>query len=385
MPVTIIARSVHGLEWVCAAEIAENFDVVDGVRMDRREVVFELPDVRPGLLELRCADDTFLYVGEVGGVGTTKDTLPIVVRRLAGLDWAAALARIRGIRDVPDQPAFDCVVSLEGRRSYNRFLAESQAGTTLARHLGGVFLARDNTGGLAGTPDLTVRLFFRSTGVIAALRLGLRPLHRRDYKTSTGAGTLHPPMAAALAALAGPLDNRTTLDPFCGDGTIPIETAIRYPSAQVLGSDIDPDRVANAQANAERARVRLSVSLADAGNLAREPASVDAVVTNPPWNVAVDSRGSLDASLEQFWRTVPAVLRPGGLVCSINDADLDVPARLARWGYHTGLQTQVRLAGRLVHLVLAGPPDGMEPRLGPTLEAWHERAIRAGVVTDSGF
>jgi len=166
------------------------------------------------------------------------------------------------------------------------------------------------------------------------------------------------------------------LDPFCGDGTLAIEAALAYPGARVAGTDIDPARLANAAANARRAGVAVEFALADAG---RELRRADVVLTNPPWNLAVDATGTLAGSLDRFWHAVP------GRLCTVNDADLAAPEALRRLGFAIALTTRVRLAGRVSDVVLAAPPDHPASELPPGLAAWRERAIRAGVILAEGF
>jgi len=382
---------VHGIEWVCAEEIARTLPAGD-VRLARREVTFRLPSVDDRLHALRTVDDVFVRVGEVGDVDTTKDALPVLARRLAALDWSAADPGAVPGRSVavPGRPAaepgavpgrrFDVVASIEGRRTYNRYAVEAAAGAALAPVLGATFVARTDARP-AGESDLTVRLFLRGPVAIAALRLAARPLHRRAYKQDTGPGTLHPPLAAALARLAAPAGGERVLDPFCGDGTLAIEAALAYPDARVTGTDIDPARVANARANAQRAGVAVEFAVADAGGDARpadtradDTRTADVVLTNPPWNLAVDAAGTLAGSLDRFWRTVP------GRLCAVTDADLAVPEALRRLGFTTALTTRVRLAGRVSDVVLAAPPGHPAPALPPGLAAWREQAVRAGVV-----
>ncbi|TMM40986.1 MAG: methyltransferase domain-containing protein [Actinobacteria bacterium] len=373
-----IARAVHGIEWVCAEEIARTLPAGD-VRLARREVTFRLPSVDDRLHALRTVDDVFVRVGEVGDVGTTKDALPVLARRLAALDWsAAAPGAVPGRR-------FDVVASIEGRRTYNRYAVEAAAGAALAPVLGATFVARTDAGS-AGESDLTVRLFLRGPVAVAALRLAARPLHRRAYKQDTGPGTLHPPLAAALARLTAPAGGERVLDPFSGDGTLAIEATLAYPDARVTGTDIDPARVANARANAQRAGVAVEFAVADAGEAdagrdarpddvrAADVRAADVVLTNPPWNLAVDAAGTLAGSLDRFWRTVP------GRLCAVTDADLAVPEALRRQGFTTALTTRVRLAGRVSDVVLAAPPGHPAPALPPGLATWREQAVRAGVV-----
>jgi len=303
----VIARTVHGLEWVCAAEVSSLIGAEDRVELSRREVTFEFGALGPGLLGLRTADDVHLKVGAVQGVGSTKEVPPAVGHAAAALDWESAVEQLRAVRQIPDAVRFDVVASLEGQRSYNRYAVEAAIGSSLAAVLPGVFLERAPSGAMAGDPDLTVRVFVRGDQAVLAVRLGPRPLHRRAYKTDTGPGTLHPPAAAALAMISAP-ETGTLLDPFCGDGTIAIEAAVIRPKLRVVASDFDPQRVENTRRNAGRAGVDIKVSCADAGALSTPHGAVDAVLTNPPWNLAVDWSGQLSANGQRFWDMLPSLL-----------------------------------------------------------------------------
>jgi tRNA (guanine6-N2)-methyltransferase len=374
---TIIARCVHGLEWVGADEIASRWPSATSVRLARREVVFELSSVDAGLLDLRTVDDLFVRVGGLDEVATTREGLRGLGRRVAALPFDTD--------GPPPGPRVDVVASVEGRRTYSRFEVEQAVGPAVAARLGGSYLTRAADGRAPGDPDVSVRLFLRGTALTVATRLGPRPRHRRPYKQDTGAGTLHPPVAAALARLACPADGAVVLDPFCGDGTIAIETAMAYPRTRALGSDLDPLRLGNAAANAARAGVRPAFVRADAGRLPVRPGSMGAVVTNPPWSLAVDAGGRLDASLEEFWVRLGEPLAADGRVCLVADEGLDAPGTARRLGWPVGLAARNRLAGRVSHVVLCGVPGGAAPRLDAGLARWRERAIADGVVTDTGF
>ena len=380
----VLVRCVHGLEWLCADEIGAALPAAGRLELARREITLELPVLDAALLALRTADDAFVEVGQVGGAGTTKDSVPGFARAIAALPWADRVADVRRLRPVPAAPLVDVVTSIEGRRSYNRFAVENAVGALLAPLVGGTYLRRTAAGRDEGTPDLTVRVFVRGDTAVAALRVGAAPLHRRAYKQDTGPGTLHPPAAAALARLAGPVSR--VLDPFCGDGTIAIETALANPGALVRASDADPARLRNAEANAERARVAVEFSRADAAVAGRDAgAAADAVVTNPPWNLAVDGAGSVRESLGPFWRRVPELLTPGGRLVALTEAELEVPDALRHAGFAVGLATRIRIAGRVAHVVVAAPPGHPAPDLPAGAARWRDRAVAAGVITRSGF
>jgi tRNA (guanine6-N2)-methyltransferase len=382
---TIIARSVRGLEWVAADEISAALPQAAGLAMSSREVTFLLPDLAPALLGLRTVDDVFVQAGRVPGVGPGNEGPAVAAAGIAGLDWAGALGQLGAIRAVPPHPRLDVVASLEGRRNYNRFAVENAVGDALAKRLRGSYLARTGSGRQPGEPDLMVRVFVRGSEAVTAAEVAAQPLHRREYKQESGPGTLHPPMAAALARLADPAPAGTVADPFCGDGTIAIETALSHPAARVLASDIDDVRLAHAGRNAARAGISLTLRQADAARLPWPDQSLDAVITNPPWNIAVDASGLLRRSLDSFWRQLPRLLAPDGRLCLISDAQLDAPVQLRHLGYQLALATQVRLAGRVSHLLLCAPRGQRPPRIPPGLAGWRRRALADGVVTEAGF
>ena len=371
----VLARCVHGAEWAAAAEVEGTLPASD-VALGRREVAFTLPGPDPSLTTLRCADDAFVVVGEVPAGDPTRAGLGPLAAAVAALDWPAALAVVRALRPVPET-GFDCVASIEGRRSHNRFAAEDAVGAALAPVLGLRYASRSGSG--VSQTALTVRLFLRPGTAVAALRVGARPLHRRAWKRDTGPGTLHPPLAAVLAALAG-AGEEAVLDPFCGDGTLAVEAALR--GARVTAADLDPDRVAAARANAGRAGVALTVRAADAAYLDGLDAA-DLLLTNPPWSRAVAPAGRLSAAPAAYWAAAAGVLR--GRACVVTDADLDLPDVLGRAGWGIGLATRLRLAGRVAHVTLAAPPGEPVPVLPGPLARWRDRALAAGVVTADGF
>jgi tRNA (guanine6-N2)-methyltransferase len=394
---TLIARCVHGLEWICAEEISRRLPAAEIVGLGRREVTFRLAssDIES---DLDTVDDVFLVVGQLDGIGRTRDVPPSVARRLDTLPFEARIADLRDAADgattdgpgpgtAPGPgsgpPRFDVVASIEGRRTFNRFDLENAVGGALAPRLPGEFLAR-TADGRPGEADFSVRLFLRGQMLIATVRLGPRPRHRRAYKLDTGAGTLHPPVAAALVRLAG-VDRGVLLDPFCGDGTIPIEAARAYPGLLAIGADLDDGRLRHAQDNAARAGVAIRLARVDAGRPAWRAGSIEAVITNPPWSLATDARGALAGSLDRFWRRLPDILGPGGRVCAVADVNLATSEVLVGLGYGVSLATQIRLAGRVSHLVLAAPPGDPAPALLDGLASWRDRAIAEGVVTDTGF
>ena len=152
-----------------------------------------------------------------------------------------------------------------------------------------------------------------------------------------------------------------------------------------MAGDIDAVRLRNARRNADRAGVRLTLSRLDAGRLPWPAGLVDALITNPPWNISVDSRGLLRPSLEPFWRQIRGVLAAGGRLSLVADAELDAPGMLRGLGFEVALATSIRLAGRVSHVILSAPQGREPPRLPVGLARWRRQAIADGVVTETGF
>lgn len=397
-----VARSVRGLEPLVAAEIENSrLGRVHGLR--HREVWFE-PE-GSGLTGLRTADDVLLVAAVVDGVGPARSAL----RRLA-----AAARTITPFEPVvpgeagrSSETGFPGVTGLEvsasfvGRRNYTRFEIEDAVGAELSRRLGLPYFSR--SGGVAPPGGCVAwRVTIEDDRAVIAVRVADRPLHRRAYKTASIRGTLHPPVAAAMAALARLDGVRTILDPCCGAGTTLIEAAALAPGARLLGLDHDPHAIAAARSNAYRAlggwdrttrptevrverkagvegearaktrvgtaraeaqvkgsaqgearaerKARVEWVVGDAGSVPLEEGSVDRVLVNPPWGRQVPPAGVLAGRPDRLWREVRRVLVPDGLVVALlYDLDGGPP------GFEVVERVPVSLSGRRPVLVALRP------------------------------
>jgi tRNA (guanine6-N2)-methyltransferase len=384
MEIELIARCVRGIEYAVADEIASL--VPTDLALAAREVRFRPPRIDPAVCGLQTADDVFLSVGAVEGVGHRKDVLPWLAEQVRRMDWQSAVKTVGELRDLPDMRRFDVVASLAGRRNYSRYDVEDAIGAVLAVGLRARYVSRRPAAASPVQPvSLSVRVFISGDSAGIAIRLAADPLHRRSYKKDASRGTLHPPMAAVLARLLAVDSGETVLDPLCGDGTIPIEAAGVAPGADIRGSDLDPARIRNAVANAERAGADVAFSIMDAGRLDLDDQAVDVLVSNPPWNLAVDADGLLKDGLGPFWAEAERVASSTGRMGIIADAELGVPGELRRLGFQLSLVQTVRLAGRLSEIVLCTPPGRPAWGLPGHISKWRNRALDAGLVTGSGF
>lgn len=378
MSPTFLARTIRGLEWVAAAEIDSAIDGSHAIMLGVRDVRFRSPDITALIDRLRCVDDLFVGIGAIDGVGFTKAAVDRIAGHAARLDVGAAIAHVAKVRDLPAAPTFDVVTSLDGKRRFNRYAVEDAVGAAMAASVGGEYVSR--THGRAPDTDLSLRVLIHGASARILVRVASRPLHRRDYKQDTGAGTLHPPLAAALARLAGDADN--VADIFCGDGTIPIERALLCPDGRIAALDFDAARVAHARRNADRAGVPVHLAQADAAQLPLAADSLDAIVTNPPWGVTVSATPGV---LDSFWSEAARVLSDPGRLAIVADLSIGAVPTLRRLGWQIAMAQPIRLAGRVSVIVLASPPGTASERLSEPLTAWRQRALDSGVIVEDGF
>jgi tRNA (guanine6-N2)-methyltransferase len=383
----LIARAVRGIEYVVADEIAAEIATLApaSIALSAREVAFRADGRDPRLGALRTPDDVFLSVGSVGGVGHRRDAVPWLAEQAGLRDWRQAAEMAAELRQPPVQRRFDVVASLLGRRNYSRYDVEDEVGAALSAGLGWQYVSRRGHAGEVRPAEFTVRVLISGDRATFALRLADRPLHRRSYKQDATHGTLHPPMAAALARVLAAGAGEVVADPFCGDGTIPIEIAALAPGAEIHGFDRDPARVRNAVANAARAKAGISFSVADAGSLEFADAAVDVLVANPPWNLAVDAAGLLAGGFGPFWGEAERVMSPAGRMGIIMDAGFGTVDDLRQRGFEISLVQSVRLAGRLCEIVVCTPPGRPRWELPGGISRWRREAPAAGLVTGTGF
>jgi tRNA (guanine6-N2)-methyltransferase len=300
----LFARTVHGLEHVAAQELRERDCAV--LAVSPRQLVLRGP---AALLDRppRTVDDLFHLVLTAPDPGPTKPDLVVLSRLLALTPLEA-----------PDAPWVSVSASTAGRRTYSRHDVEDTVGTVLAARLGAVYVSRrDGRVPPPGTVDWRVTI--DTHGVHIGLRGARPPLHRRPWKVASVPGTLHPPVAAAMIRLAGVRAGDVVVDPCCGAGTVLVESPVPG-----VGSDLAG--VAAARVNAHHRRDIAWLS-ADARRLPYPAASVDHIITNPPWGRQVTAHGTVAEFLRE-WRRV---LRPDGrLTC------------LAPWPSLPGFRTLAR-------------------------------------------
>lgn len=330
----LIASTTHGLEDLAAEELTQRGHRVVSVR--KRQILLASPRSLEGDRP-RLVDDLLLQVADAADPGPTKADL----ERLRSWLTNAELAPV----DFDGEPVFSVSASMAGRRTYSRYDLEAVVGTVLARRFGARFASR--AGGVRPPADaIEWRAMLSAEGLLLGLRGRRAPLHRRGWKVASIRGTLHPPVAAAMAQLADIGPGMTVLDPCCGAGTILVEARELAPRGTFVGSDLDAGALAASARNAKHLP-GITFDKADAAELPFQAGSVDRIVTNPAWGRQVASRHPFPVLLAEWRRVLSA---DGRLVCLVP------PELLRHFGDWDVRQTrQLSLSGRHPVIVVAAP------------------------------
>ncbi|MBD3143181.1 TRM11 family SAM-dependent methyltransferase [Microbispora bryophytorum] len=353
---SLVARCVHGLEPTVAAEVLRRgLGVI--THIGHREVYFRVArsPAPPGLIgDLRTADDVFLLAAQGSDVGVSRKGAAALAG-LAGAADLAVLARLRrhhgGLGAIT---GVEVSASFLGRRNFTRYDVEDAVGHALAARLGVGYHSR--RGGAPPPGHSGWRVTLDGERATLLLRIAERPLHRRAYKRRFVPGTLHPPLAAAMVAMAGIEPGDTVLDPCCGAGTLLIEAVRQRPGIRAHGFDLAWQAVAAARENA--AGLPVAVTLADAGRLPVPDGVADRMLANPPWGGQVAPGGLLAASAGRWWAELRRVLAPGGTAVVLLPGVGELPLGISQGLTPVHLQ-RVRVAGAESFLV-----RWTAPRLG---------------------
>jgi tRNA (guanine6-N2)-methyltransferase len=311
MSVKLFFLTTRGLESVSANEIAALPAVTIGHVSYRRIAATCAGSLSP-LLNLRTVDDVFLDLAAWRNVGRPRRTLALLRDLSSRLELRAAATNLTRLRSVPRAPAFSVTASFVGKRNYgSEEIKGAVSEGVMTRH--DWRYTEDDA-----AADLNVRVFIERETAFVGLRMGRRPLHEREYKKDHRAGSLKPPVAAAMLRLVGIAPGQSLLDPCCGAGTILAEAG-KF-GAAIWGGDSDLSAVSSARVNVRAAGAAASVNVWDARALPIPDGSFDRIVSNLPWG----RQTAISGGLANFYREVCAemrrVLAPGGRITLLTNA-----------------------------------------------------------------
>lgn len=210
MKIQLVATCLFGLERLLGEEIDAlglgRIETMDG------RVIFEGEerDIARANISLRCAERVFVLMGRFHAA--TFDELYEGTRALAWEEWIglhdafpisghsikSALTSIPACQKIVNRAVADALSAKYGIKWF-----EQDSGVTYSIEF---FLLKDEAMLLIDTSGLA--------------------LHKRGYRPHAGAAPLRETLAAAMALTARPRPDVLFWDPFCGSGTIAIETAM---------------------------------------------------------------------------------------------------------------------------------------------------------------
>ncbi len=151
------------------------------------------------------------------------------------------------------------------------------------------------------------------------LRPRLVPDPRFSYRLADVPAASHPPLAAAMALLAG--RGESVWDPFCGSGVELVERARLGGVRRVYGSDLSGEALRAAEANLKAAGVKGVLRCCDFREFPRiagiRAGGVDQIITNPPLGRRVPIP-DLKEMIGDLFALAAEVLRPGGVLVLAN-------------------------------------------------------------------
>lgn len=176
-----------------------------------------------------------------------------------------------------------------------------------------------------------IEIYPEKVGQSVELRPRILPDPRFTYRAGDVPASTHPPLAAAMARLAGAEPDDVVWDPFCGSGLELIERARLGHVKFIVASDIDERAIEVARQNFESAgiaREMVALHRSDFRNdgevIGIAPESISLILANPPLGrrVRVDD---LRSFIGEFYQIAARALRPGGRLVFINPLKLGSP------------------------------------------------------------
>ncbi len=298
------ALVVPGLEELASAELTRAGANVTGViaHVDKRDgiVLFDAPDLRR---VLRCGtlEDVFQIMMDAATPPARSAPRQLALQ-LARPQFEAALSVHHGLRPKRFGRSFKVISRVAGRHPFEREDVER----AFERAFGAMLPHWTATDGSAA---VEAWVHVAGARTIAGLRLSGDELAQRTYKAAHLPASLKPTVARALVILSEPRPGDVVLDPMCGAGTILRERADAGVAGSIVGGDCAVEAIAASRVNAGKQAALLRW---DATRLPLAPASVDVVITNPPYGHQHEALPGIERLYARSLREMARVLRPGG-------------------------------------------------------------------------
>ncbi|HEY1192150.1 MAG TPA: methyltransferase domain-containing protein [Gemmata sp.] len=341
----LYAMTHGGIESTAADEITR--DIGGEVKKTARGlVVFRVDQLTDKVLSLRTTEDVFLMAWGSDSLTYKAGDLETLRNWTARKpDWEHLFKLHHKLRPkTKGRPTYHLVCQMQGEHGFRRADARAAFIEGLAGKIPhGWHYSNENAW-------LEIWLTIYSKTAVCGVRLSDRTMRHRTYKLDHVAASLRPTVAAAMVRLAGIGPEMTVLDPFCGAGTILAEALdvaekrSRGGKIRVIGGDIDPNAVFVTSQNLEHVG-RADLARWDATALPLETASVDRIVSNPPFGKQLSSIEQIGPLYEAAAKELDRVLKPGGRAVLLAMEVEGLKRVLQGYRWQQVRQTRVRLLG----------------------------------------
>jgi 23S rRNA G2445 N2-methylase RlmL len=338
----------EGLEGIAGEEIADLGGEVK--RSGNGILVFRLREIDDEVLRLRTTEDVFLYGWGTDELSYRAKDLESIHAWTKKVRWNDLLKLHHAITPKPSgKPTYRFVAQMQGTHGYRRIDAKK----AMERGLAGVLPASWRPA--EENASVEIWLTINGATAICGMRLSDRTMRHRTYKYEHLPASIRPTVAAALVRLADLKPGQTVLDPMCGAGTLIAEAHLATKGRKTssgadwamrfVGGDIDAAHARAAQANLRQFGVT-DIRTWDARELPLEDASVDRIVSNPPFGKQLSTPEEIPPLYRETVREMDRVLRPGGkAVLIVSDAKA-LRAGVERVGWKEQRYVNIRMLGQ---------------------------------------
>jgi len=298
---------IPGLEQVAWEEIRQRLAGASRLADVKELLLFRWSGDPSALLKLRTTEDVFAVVTFSRQMGPAYRDLRAYARKLRGCrTWDAAAELHRRARPGKvKRTTFRVVAQMQGRHGFRRVDAQRAVEDVVADRF-------PRWKWVADEAHLEVWLHLQPGFAMTSVRLSDRTMRHRRYKIAHLPASLRPTLAAAMVFLSQPRPSDRFCDPMCGVGTILIERAMVERYAGLWGGDRDAVAIVMAKTNIGPRHQPLALYRWDAGRLPLADASLDRLVTNPPFGKQMGSLEENRRLYQCFFRETSRVLREGG-------------------------------------------------------------------------
>ncbi|GHO43032.1 THUMP domain-containing class I SAM-dependent methyltransferase [Ktedonospora formicarum] len=333
--------TMPGLETLAFGEVRARIADAELVKFSRGIALFRT-DIAPAeLLELRTAEDVFVALAHIKGLGPGRNALRAVHGATLNADVTQALTLWRRAHHGSLPRSWRVVSQKWGSHEFRRIDAGDSVGAALQRMLPrGMRQVKDDA-------DIEFWIWISGSEAFIGVRLSDASMRHRNYKHEHLPASLRPTVAAAMSLLSRPTSDDVVLDPLCGAGTILIERALAEPYETLLGGDLRPEAVGMARRNARAANVDARIETWDARDLSLEPASVTRIITNLPFGKQIGTHEQNVKLYMDLVQEFQRILTPDGLLVALTSEDRLWETALRKHGW--------RVSKKVVLVVLGQP------------------------------